>query len=94
MKGLMTVPEAIQVLQVTEPYTVESIEERFVKLFKMNEPTKGGSYFIQCKVLGAKMSLLKSLNIETPGENIVEPEQPAEPAEKNEKSEEKDKVDK
>ena len=57
----MPVQEAIQVLQVPENFTAEIVEERFDKLFKMNDPTKGGSLYIQCKVMGAKLALLKTL---------------------------------
>ena len=65
----MPVQEAIQVLQVPENFTAEIVEERFDKLFKMNDPTKGGSLYIQCKVMGAKLALLKTLK---PPEDKVE----------------------
>ena len=40
-EGLILIQEAIQVLQVTENFTAEIVEERFTKLFNTNDPTKG-----------------------------------------------------
>jgi Pam16 len=61
IKALMPVNEAIQILQVPEPYTLEIIDERFAKLFKINDPKNGGSFYIQCKIMGAKLTLIQSL---------------------------------
>jgi hypothetical protein len=57
----MTPGEALQVLQVETGYTAEQVEERYEKLTKINDPTKGGSFYLQCKVMGAKDVLLEQL---------------------------------
>ena len=57
----MTPGEALQVLQVETGYTAEQVEERYEKLVKINDPSKGGSFYLQCKVMGAKGVLLDQL---------------------------------
>ena len=65
-KGLMPIDEAVQILQVPQGFTSEMIEERYMKLFKINDPTKGGSFYIQCKIMGARLTLLDSINASKP----------------------------
>ena len=73
----MPIEEAINILQVPEACTAEEVEARFDKLFKINDPTKGGSFFIQCKVTGAKITLLKHIEAQkTPTEANQQPESP------------------
>lgn len=57
----MSPGEALQVLQIETEFTPEQIEERCEKLTKINDPAKGGSFYLQCKVMGAKEVLLEQL---------------------------------
>lgn len=57
----MTTQEACQILNVKEPNpTPEDLEEvrsRFKKLFDVNDPEKGGSFYLQSKILRARERL-------------------------------------
>ena len=66
----MPIEEAINILQVPDTFTAEEVESRFDKLFKINDPTKGGSFFIQCKVTGAKITLLKHIEAQKSGAEV------------------------
>lgn len=59
--GSMTTQEACQILNVKEPSpTAESLEEvhsRFKRLFDANDPEKGGSFYLQSKILRARERL-------------------------------------
>lgn len=80
--SLMPKEEALNILQLNSQFTKQEVEDRFNKLFNLNDPVKGGSYYIQCKVMGAKLSLLKIIDdIENPGKKETE--------ENEDKSEEK-----
>ena len=70
-------------LQVGQDFTIKDVEDRFNKLFNLNEPQKGGSYYIQCKIMGAKLSLTKHL------QDLENPETKAEKTEENETEEAK-----
>ena len=54
----LTLDEACKILNVTPPkggkINMESVSERFKRLFDVNEPKKGGSFYIQSKVLRAR----------------------------------------
>ena len=54
----LTLDEACKILNVKPPMggqaNIEQIMERFKKLFDLNEPKKGGSFYIQSKVLRAR----------------------------------------
>ena len=56
--GSMTLEEACKILNVKPPQNgeinMEDVLERFKKLFDVNEPTKGGSFYLQSKVLRAR----------------------------------------
>ncbi|KAL9646289.1 hypothetical protein ABK040_002863 [Willaertia magna] len=58
----MTTLEAIKILGLKQPGEGESLDfrainERFEKMFKNNDPKKGGSFYIQSKVIRAKQLL-------------------------------------
>ncbi|TLS23942.1 hypothetical protein PpBr36_08743 [Pyricularia pennisetigena] len=59
--GSMTTQEACQILNVKEPSpTPEDLEEvhsRFKRLFDANDPEKGGSFYLQSKILRARERL-------------------------------------
>ncbi|ROT42568.1 mitochondrial import inner membrane translocase subunit tim-16 [Sodiomyces alkalinus F11] len=59
----MTLDEACRILNVKPPKngtggaTAEEIADRFKRLFDANDPQKGGSFYLQSKVLRAKERL-------------------------------------
>lgn len=54
----LTLDEACKILNVSPPKAgkadVEQVMERFKKLFDLNEPKKGGSFYLQSKILRAR----------------------------------------
>ena len=54
----MTLDEACKILNVKPPQNgqanVEEVMERFKKLFDANDPQKGGSFYLQSKILRAR----------------------------------------
>ena len=55
----MTVEEAKNVLNV-QKLSKEEVNRQFEKLYLLNDPTKGGSFYLQCKLMGAKDILLEN----------------------------------
>ncbi|KZZ93983.1 mitochondrial import inner membrane translocase subunit tim-16 [Ascosphaera apis ARSEF 7405] len=54
----ITLEEACQILNVKPPQggqaNLEKVTERFKKLFDLNDPEKGGSFYLQSKILRAR----------------------------------------
>lgn len=59
----MTLDEAVQILNVPKPttsgpgakqYDMEEVADRFKRLFDVNDPQKGGSFYLQSKILRAR----------------------------------------
>lgn len=54
----LTLDEACKILNVKPPQAgkvdMEQVMERFKRLYDMNEPTKGGSFYLQSKILRAR----------------------------------------
>ncbi|KAL1888040.1 mitochondrial import inner membrane translocase subunit TIM16 [Sporothrix stenoceras] len=60
----MTLDEAVQILNVAKPpagssqaakeYNMEEVMDRFKRLFDANDPQKGGSFYLQSKILRAR----------------------------------------
>ncbi len=54
----LTLEEACKILNVKPPQNgkanMEEVMERFKRLFDVNEPSKGGSFYLQSKVLRAR----------------------------------------
>ncbi|KAF7845880.1 hypothetical protein BT93_L0200 [Corymbia citriodora subsp. variegata] len=54
----LTLGEACQILNVSPPkggvVNTELVTERFKKLFDLNDPKKGGSFYLQSKILRAR----------------------------------------
>ncbi|KAH0607532.1 uncharacterized protein H6S33_002566 [Morchella sextelata] len=54
----LTLDEACRILNVKPPQEgkieIENVMERFKKLFDINDPKKGGSFYLQSKVLRAR----------------------------------------
>ena len=40
-------------MECEDIFSVDVIQERTKKLLKDNEPERGGSFYLQCKILGA-----------------------------------------
>jgi mitochondrial import inner membrane translocase subunit TIM16 len=59
--GGMTLEEACKILNVKPPQqgkaNIEDVMDRFKKLFDVNDPQKGGSFYLQSKVLRARERL-------------------------------------
>lgn len=53
----MTAQEAQKVLGL-EKITPDTINAQYEKLYSINDPSKGGSFYLQCKLIGAKEALL------------------------------------
>ncbi|KAJ1984496.1 mitochondrial import inner membrane translocase subunit TIM16 [Dimargaris cristalligena] len=53
----MVLDEAYQILNVNKGATKEEILEHYDKLFKMNDSKKGGSFYLQSKIVRAKERL-------------------------------------
>lgn len=56
--GSMTLEEAVKILNVKPPKggqaDMEEVMDRFKRLFDANDPKKGGSFYLQSKVLRAR----------------------------------------
>lgn len=54
----LTLDEACRILNVGPPKggkaNMEQVTERFKKLFDLNDPKKGGSFYLQSKILRAR----------------------------------------
>ena len=54
----LTLDEACKILNVSPPKggaaNLEKVHEQFKRLFDMNDPNKGGSFYLQSKVLRAR----------------------------------------
>eukprot|EP01090_Pellita_catalonica_P009626 TRINITY_DN20748_c0_g1_i1.p1 TRINITY_DN20748_c0_g1~~TRINITY_DN20748_c0_g1_i1.p1 ORF type:complete len:112 (+),score=19.76 TRINITY_DN20748_c0_g1_i1:64-399(+) len=58
--GKLTMEEAKQILGVSgPPFKITEISKRYEHLFKQNDPSKSGSFYIQSKVVRAKEALDK-----------------------------------
>lgn len=57
----MSREEALKVFDIEEPFTEEELEARFEKLYTINDPIKGGSFYLRGKFVGAKEVLLKDM---------------------------------
>ena len=53
----MSHDEAKKILGVNS-VNINEINEKFERLHRLNTPDKGGSFYLQCKLLGAKETLL------------------------------------
>uniref|UniRef100_A0A0K0ERH4 Mitochondrial import inner membrane translocase subunit tim-16 n=1 Tax=Strongyloides stercoralis TaxID=6248 RepID=A0A0K0ERH4_STRER len=57
----ISLQESCQILNVKEPFDPKIIEERYKKLFEVNDKAKGGSLYLQSKVFRAKERLDEEL---------------------------------
>lgn len=59
LRGKIGAEEASQILGVTKDAGLKDIYKRYDRLFKANDPSKGGSLYLQAKIHHAKMELEK-----------------------------------
>ena len=60
----LTYADSLKVLQVDEPYSKAAVEEKFDRLWQINDPIKGGSFYLACKLVGARKVLLRKIDID------------------------------
>lgn len=69
----LTVTEACQILNIKkEGMKIDEVVNRYKTMFDANDPSKGGSFYIQSKVLRAKERLEMELTTAATGETGVE----------------------
>lgn len=56
-KKKMDYSQALQVLNVEENCTKQVVDKQFNKYFERNDPSKGGSFYIQSKIFRAKEAI-------------------------------------
>eukprot|EP01103_Thecamoeba_quadrilineata_P006245 TRINITY_DN15974_c0_g1_i1.p2 TRINITY_DN15974_c0_g1~~TRINITY_DN15974_c0_g1_i1.p2 ORF type:complete len:114 (+),score=23.89 TRINITY_DN15974_c0_g1_i1:49-390(+) len=61
VKDGLTVDESMRILNLSEKPSLTEIQARYDKLYKINDPEKGGSFFLQTKIGNAKARLEKAL---------------------------------
>lgn len=59
MRGRITAVEASEILGIKKDAGLKDIYNRYDRLFKANDPAKGGSIYIQAKIHNAKQQLEK-----------------------------------
>lgn len=65
----MSLEEARQILNVNPENTPEEIQKQYEHLFKINDKSKGGSFYIQSKVYRAKERIDEDLKSESNAES-------------------------
>jgi len=55
----ISLAEAQKILGLKPPYDLAEVSQRYEKLFKMNDPATGGSFYLQSKVYRARERLEK-----------------------------------
>ncbi|EPY54280.1 TIM23 translocase complex subunit Tim16 [Schizosaccharomyces cryophilus OY26] len=69
-RGEITIREAGDILSVkVDPLSKEELEQRFQRMFKINDPKEGGSFYIQSKVFRAHERLMEELKQKEPPES-------------------------
>ncbi|KAI8894665.1 Pam16-domain-containing protein [Globomyces pollinis-pini] len=63
----MTIEEAKKILNVEGEVSKDNLLQKYEKLFKVNDPKEGGSFYIQSKVFRAKERI--DLELEKPSES-------------------------
>ena len=61
----MALSQAKSILQLEEEVLTRAVvQEAFQRHFEKNDPDKGGSYYLQCKVFHAREALMTELGVE------------------------------
>mmetsp|Transcript_29518 Transcript_29518/g.40560 ORF Transcript_29518/g.40560 Transcript_29518/m.40560 type:complete len:120 (-) Transcript_29518:7-366(-) len=62
-KSKLQINEALNILNIEKNKLSKTVlEERYAKLFELNDPKKGGSFYLQSKVFRAKEALDQELH--------------------------------
>lgn len=66
IRGKMQVGEAKSILNLEDENNIDEkvVEEKFKKMYDINSPDLGGSFYLQSKIFRAKEALFKDLNVE------------------------------
>jgi TorA maturation chaperone TorD len=75
LKQGISLDEAMQILNVDKKPTIEEVEAKYKHLFEVNDKSKGGSFYLQSKVVRAKERLDQELS-STSEKQKAPPEQP------------------
>ena len=60
--------QALEVLNIErEAITVKFVKEQYEKFYNLNDPTKGGSFYLQSKIFRAKESIFDELGLDDEG---------------------------
>lgn len=54
----MSREEAVKVLNLAKRYDKSDVQKQHDMLLELNDPRRGGSFYFQCKIIGAKKVLL------------------------------------
>jgi len=73
-RGRITAEEASEILGVSKDAGLKDIYKKYDRLFASNDPTKGGSIYVQAKIHNAKLELEKQAFAR--GEKPPEPQTP------------------
>lgn len=79
----MTLEEAQQILNVSKLESIEEITKNYEHLFAVNDKARGGSFYLQSKVVRAKERIDNELKEATPKEKpqeVENNEKPSKPA--------------
>ena len=69
--GKMQTAEALDILNIKKPdLNAAVMTEQFDKFYKLNDPAKGGSFYLQSKFYRAKEALEYEMNPDKPDEEI------------------------
>ena len=69
VKKRMNYDQALQVLNIEkEAVSVKLVKEQYEKYYNMNDPTKGGSFYLQSKIFRAQESVFEELGLDESGE--------------------------
>ncbi|XP_040570490.1 mitochondrial import inner membrane translocase subunit Tim16-like [Lepeophtheirus salmonis] len=61
----MTLDEAKQILDVDSLQDLETFEKKYQHLFEVNDKSKGGSFYLQSKVVRAKERIDQEIHLES-----------------------------
>ncbi|CAK9292052.1 unnamed protein product [Gordionus sp. m RMFG-2023] len=66
----ITIEEAIQILNISPDLKPEDVQEKYKHLFDSNDKSKGGSFYIQSKIVRAKERIDAEINFQKNAERL------------------------
>eukprot|EP00184_Porphyridium_aerugineum_P006432 CAMPEP_0184694484 /NCGR_PEP_ID=MMETSP0313-20130426/2425_1 /TAXON_ID=2792 /ORGANISM="Porphyridium aerugineum, Strain SAG 1380-2" /LENGTH=142 /DNA_ID=CAMNT_0027152779 /DNA_START=164 /DNA_END=592 /DNA_ORIENTATION=- len=60
LKHKLALEDAADILSISKDAGLKQIDERFMKMYHANEPSKGGSQYLQWKILSARNVLVEN----------------------------------